>query len=76
MLVDCRKREKEGERERNIHVRDINLLPLARVGTSDRTSNLGMYPDQESNPSVHGMALQPNEPHQLGLIRFVLNRPP
>ena len=48
-LLICRERkegrEREGEKEKN-----VNWLPPVCTLTRDLTCNLGMCPDQESNP--------------------------
>ena len=70
-------RERKGEREREKHrcegeVSISCLLVCAPAG--DRTRNLGMCPDHESNQkydlSVYGKALQPTEQHQPGQFFF------
>ena len=52
-------RQKNGVLEKN-----INWLPPSHVLTGDKTHYLGMWHDLESKLSVHGMMLQPTEPHQ------------
>ena len=42
-------RGREGERTRNINMRNIDRLPLVHAPTGDQTCNLGMCPDQELN---------------------------
>ena len=49
-----RERERERERERNMDERNTNQLPPIHTPTGDGTRNLGMYPDQESNPQHVG----------------------
>lgn len=44
--------EREGDREREIDVRNIDWVPPARALTQDGTHNLGLCPVQESKPST------------------------
>ena len=55
-------RGREGER-------NIEPLPLIHTLARNRSQNLGMSSDWESNlqPSVYQMMLSPNEPHWLEL---------
>ena len=53
MLIDFR--ETERERETSIWERNIHLLPPIHSLTKDWTRNLGMCPDQESNPQPFGV---------------------
>ena len=48
MFIDFR--EKGGEREENIDVRNIDQPPPIHALTKKRTHNAGMCPDQKSNP--------------------------
>ena len=68
MLIDFRERGRQRERERNIDVRNIDWLPLVCAPTRDRAHNLGMCPDQESNPKPSGgqRTLPAPEPHLPG----------
>ena len=50
----ARESERERERERNMDERNTNQLPPIHTPTGDGTRNLGMYPDQESNPQHVG----------------------
>ena len=56
MFIDLREREKgagrEEERERQ---RNIYWLPPIRTPTVDHIRNLGMCPDQKSNPQPFGV---------------------
>ena len=81
---------KEEGRERNIHLREKHWLvtythpnwglymcrlQILHTWTGDHTRNLGVCPDQESNPQHfrYGMALQPTEPYCPGLIQLFFN---
>ena len=46
MLIDFRERGREGRKEGE----NTDVLPLVLALTGDQTHNLGMCPDQESNP--------------------------
>ena len=46
MLIDFRERGREGRKEGE----NTDVLPLVHALTGDQTHNLGMCPDQESNP--------------------------
>ena len=61
----CCEREGKGERETEKH--QIGLPPLCACN-GNRTHNLGMCPDWESNPEPfsYGMMLQPAQPHRPG----------
>ena len=50
-------REKERQTDRQTLMWEINLdlLPLVCASTRDWTCNLGMFPDQESNPQAFGV---------------------
>ena len=56
MFIDFRERgrKREGEKKRNIHVREKHP-PVVRAAISDQTHNAGMSPDQESNPQPFGV---------------------
>ena len=67
-----RERERERERERHANIdmsQKHRLVPPILTPTGDRTHNLGMCPDQESNPQfldngtevVYGTMFQPPE---------------
>ena len=58
------------EWERNIDVRNINLLPLVHAPTRDQTCNPGTCPDGKSNwwPFTLWNNAQPTEPHCSGLL--------
>ena len=68
-FTDFRKRgnREEGERERERH-QNINRLPPICAPTGDRTSNLGMCPNQESSP--HCCGIQENTPTSLFSFLF------
>ena len=65
-LIDFREGKGERERERNICERETSIQatqsgwPLTCALTRDRTCNLGMCPDQESNKQP--FSLQDNTP--------------
>ena len=44
-----------GKREISMCEKNVNQSPLQRAPTEDRTCNLGMCPDQESNPQPFGV---------------------
>ena len=55
MFIDFRERGKGRQgvgvgRERNMDVREKHQLPPVCTPAGDHTHNLGMCPDQESNP--------------------------
>ena len=50
-----RERERERERETSVWGRNIRQLPPICTQTGDGTRNLGMCPDQESNPQSFGV---------------------
>ena len=52
MFIAFRKRGREGERERNIDVRNTDQLLPTHAPTWDHTHNVGMCPDLESNPRL------------------------
>ena len=62
----------EKERERNINMRNINQLRLARAPTRDRTHNPGVHPDwnRTQRPVTLWDDAQPTEPHWSGLKHF------
>ena len=64
-LFTFRERGREGEREGNIDVRNINWLPLAHTVTRDQTHSPGMCPDGESNQAPFSLwdNAQPTELH-------------
>ena len=65
MFIPFKERAWGGERERDIKVRNIDWLPPIRILTRDRTCNLDMSQDRESNRLyllVYRMMLQPTEP--------------
>ena len=68
--------EERGERERETwkQERNIDRLPLLHTPMGDGTRNLGMCPDQGSDPQdlVYRTVLQPTEPPSQGLIYFLL----
>ena len=72
MLIDFREKGREGEREKNIDVREKHQLPLTHAPTWDWNCNLDMYPDknQTCNLSVYWTMLQPNETHWPGQERY------
>lgn len=47
-------RQEVRERQTNIIVRNINLLPPVGIPAGHGTPNLGMCPDQQSNPRLSG----------------------
>ena len=49
LLIDFRGRGREGERERNINVREISMVASSSCPSGDQTHNLGTCPDWESN---------------------------
>ena len=57
MFIDFRETEWGGAREREpvMWERNIDWLPPIRAPTRDWTWNLGMCPDQESNPQPFGV---------------------
>ena len=62
--------EREEGRERETLMSEKHdQLPFVRTQTRDQTHNLGVCPDQESNPQPfsYRMMFQPTEPHQPGL---------
>ena len=61
--------EREGEEgAKGRGDRNIDQLPLACNPTRNRTRNLGLCPDRESNqqPFIYGKMLQPSEPCRSG----------
>ena len=50
MFIGFREKGGEEEGERNIDARNFNQLPPVHALTGHQTCNLGMCPDQESNP--------------------------
>ena len=54
MFIDLREREREGGREREGE-RNIDWLSPICTLTRDRTCNLGIRPDWESNPQPFGV---------------------
>ena len=75
MFIDLRAdfRARGRERERNIDVRE-KLLPPVQAPTGNRNSNLGMCPDQGSNPQPSGawFNTQPTEPPKQGSPYYFL----
>ena len=56
-IIDFRKRKGDRKRDRETSMWEINInrLPLTLSPTRDGTCNLGMCPDQESNPKPFGI---------------------
>ena len=71
MLFDSRERGREGERERNIDVKEEHqsgLLYAPQQGTEPTTQACALTGNRTCNLSVYGKMLQPTEPHQPGLV--------
>ena len=75
LLILQREEAIERKTETSLWERNIDQLPPVCTPTGDQTHNLGMCPDQGSDPQllVHGMMLQPTEPPGQGKDQYLNN---